>query len=137
MLTTTNKNAKTKHMNKLRSQRGSFSLGEIIFLAVIGTAIYAGVLMAIPLVRFYQVEALFKDKVVRLKVSTAEEVRPEIDRQLEDLGVTFPDGYNIIKEPGKPTVIEGEYQVIVDFAGVYKYTYVFKPRGEAPKSAGY
>ncbi|HLB05510.1 MAG TPA: hypothetical protein VJL62_02210 [Thermodesulfobacteriota bacterium] len=124
-------------MDKLKSQRGSFSLGEIIFLAVIGTAIYAGILMAIPLVRFYQVEALFKDKVVRLKVATAEELRPEIDRQLQELGVTFPKGYNIIKEEGKPAVIEGEYQVDVDFAGVYKYTYIFKPRGEAPKSAGY
>lgn len=124
-------------MNKLKSQKGSFSLGELIFLAIIGIVIYVGIKMAVPVIRYYQVESLFKDKVVRLKISTEEEVRPEIDRQLQDLGVTFPEGYNIIKEEGKPAVIEGEYQVDVDLAGVYKYTYTFHPKGEAPKSAGY
>lgn len=121
-------------MDSLRSQRGALSLGSLIFLLVIGTGIYVAVKMAIPVIRYYQVEALFKDKVVRLKISTEEEVRPEIDRQLQDLGVTFPgDGYRIIKEEGKPAVIEGDYQVVVDFAGFYQYTYTFHPRGEAPR----
>lgn len=120
-------------MQRMRSQKGSLSTGSIIFLLVVGIAIYIGVKLIIPVIRFNQVEALFKDKVVRLKISSEEEVRPEIDRQLEDLGVSFPEGYDIIKEQGQPAVIEGEYQVEVDFAGVYKYTYTFNPRGVAPR----
>ena len=122
-----------KTMKSLRSQRGSLSLGSIIFLLVIGIGIYVAVKMAVPVIRYYQVEALFQDKVVRLKIASEDEVRPEIDRQLEDLGVSFPEGYDIIKEQGKPAVIEGEYQVVVDFAGIYEYTYTFHPRGEAPR----
>lgn len=120
-------------MKKFDNQKGALSFGSILFIAFIGIAIFVGVKLLVPVVRFYQVEALFKDKVVRLKVAKEEEVRAEVDKQLVELGVTFPeDGYRVIQEDGKPAVIEGEYKVVVDFAGVYQYKLDFKPRGEAP-----
>ncbi|MDO8445513.1 MAG: hypothetical protein Q7T53_05325 [Deltaproteobacteria bacterium] len=125
-------------MNKLKSQKGSFSLGELIFLAVIGISIYIGIMMATPWVRFYQVQELFKNEVIRLKVAPEEEVREAINKKLTELEVPLSiDDVQIIREEGKAPVIEGTYQVDVQFIGGYKYTYIFKPRGEAPKSAGY
>lgn len=125
-------------MDSLRSQRGALSLGSLIFLLVIGTGIYIGIKMATPWIRFYQVEELFKEQVVRLKVASEEEVRDAIKKKLTELEVPIPDEeISIIREEGKPPAIEATYNVDVDFIGGYKYTYVFKPRGEAPKSAGY
>lgn len=124
-------------MGRLKSQRGSFSLGSIIFLAVIGTGIYAGVMMGIPWIKFYEVEQLFKDQAIKLKVAPEEEVRGAIKAKLVSIDVPLSiDDVQIIREEGKPAVIKGTYKVDVDFAGVYKYTYIFKPRGEAPKSGG-
>ena len=124
-------------MERFKSQKGSFSLGSIIFLAVIGTAIYAGIMMGIPWIKFYEVEQLFKDQSIKLKVAPEEEVRGAIKAKLVaiDVPLTIED-VQIIREEGKPAVIEGTYKVDVDFAGVYKYTYLFKPRGAAPKSGG-
>lgn len=125
-------------MDSLRSQRGALSLGSLIFLLVIGTGIYIGIKMATPWIRFYQVEELFKEQVVRLKVASEEEVRDAIKKKLTELEVPIPDEeISIIREEEKPPAIEATYNVDVDFIGGYKYTYVFKPRGEAPKSAGY
>lgn len=125
-------------MNKLNSQRGSFSLGELIFLAIIGIGIYIGIMMATPWIRFYQVQELFKNEVIRLKVASEEEVREAISKKLTELEVPLSiDDVQIIREEGKLPAIEATYQVDVQFIGGYKYTYVFKPRGEAPKSAGY
>ena len=124
-------------MGRLKSQRGGISLGSLIFLAVIGTGIYVGIMMAIPWIKFYEVEQLFKDQVVRLRVAPNEEVMGAIKAKLESIDVPLSiDDIQIISEDGKPPVIEGKYKLDVDFAGVYKYTYIFKPRAEAPKSGG-
>lgn len=125
-------------MNITKSQKGGFSLGGIIFLLIFGTAIYVGVMMAIPWIKFYQVEELFKNQVVRLKVASEEEVRAVIDLKLKELEVTLSDdGIEVIREEGKQPIIEATYKVDVNFIGGYKYTYIFRPRGEAPKGAGY
>jgi hypothetical protein len=125
-------------MDTLRSQRGALSLGSLIFLIILGTAVYVGIKMASPWIRFYQVQELFKDQVVRLKVASEDEVRDAINKKLAELEVTLSEeGLSIIREEGKPPVIEATYQVDVQFVGGYKYTYTFHPRGEAPKSAGY
>lgn len=120
-----------------KSQKGSISFGSLVFLALIGIGIYVGIMMAIPWIRFYQVEALFKEQVVRLKVASQEEVKGAIMVKLQQLDVPLAsDDVNIITVEGKPAVIEGKYNIDVDLAGVYKHTYIFRPRGEAPKSAG-
>lgn len=125
-------------MSKLLSQRGSISFGGLVFLLIVGTGIYVGVMMAIPWIKFYQIEELFKNQVVRLKVASEEEVRAVIDLKLKELEVTLlDDGVEVIREEGKRPIIEATYKVDVNFIGGYKYTYVFKPRGEAPKGAGY
>lgn len=125
-------------MNITKSQKGGLSLGGVIFLLIFGTAIYVGVMMAIPWIKFYQVEELFKNQVVRLKVAPEEEVRAAIDLKLKELEVTLSnDDVRIIREEGKQPIIEATYKVDVNFIGGYKYTYLFTPRGEAPKGAGY
>lgn len=107
-------------------------------MLVIGTGIYVGVMMAIPWIKFYQVEELFKNQVVRLKVVSEEEVRAAIDLKLKELEVTLSDDdVEVIREAGKQPIIEATYKVDVNLIGGYKYTYLFKPRGEAPKGAGY
>lgn len=125
-------------MNIMKCQKGGLSLGNIIFLLILGAAIYVGAMMAVPWINFYQVEELFKNQVVRLKVASEEEVRAAIDLKLKELEVTLPDdGLEVVREEGKQPTIEATYKVDVNFIGGYKYTYVFKPRGEAPKGAGY
>ncbi|MEK6725124.1 MAG: hypothetical protein AABY54_01030 [Deltaproteobacteria bacterium] len=124
-------------MGRLKSQRGSFSLGSLIFIAVIGTGIYVGIMMGIPWIKFYEVEQLFKDQAIRLKIAQEEEVKGAIKAKLASIDVPLSiDDVQITREEGKPAVIKGTYKTDVDFAGVYKYTYIFKPRGEAPKSGG-
>lgn len=125
-------------MNKHISQRGSISFGSLVFLLVIGTGIYIGVMMAIPWIKLYQIEELFKVQVVRLKIASEDEVKGAIKLKLEQLEVPLSiEDVQIIREEGKPAVIEGMYKLDVNFVGGYKYTYTFKPRGEAPKSAGF
>lgn len=125
-------------MNKHVSQRGSISFGSLVFLLVIGTGIYIGVMMAIPWIKLYQIEELFKVQVVRLKIASEDEVKGAIKIKLEQLEVPLSiEDVQIIREEGKPAVIEGMYKLDVNFVGGYKYTYTFKPRGEAPKSAGF
>lgn len=126
-------------MGGLKSQKGSLSLGSLIFLLIAGIGIYVGLMLAFPWVRFYQVEQLFKDQAIRLKVAPEEEVSANINQKLKELNVTISDeeGIRIIRAEGKSPAIEATYREDVQFIGGYIYTYVFKPRGEAPKSGGY
>lgn len=120
------------------SQRGAISLQSLIFLVIMGTGIYAGIKMVVPLIRFYQVQELFKVEVVRLKMVSDEDVIKEIKFKLAEIEVPISDDdWRIIREEGKAPRIEGTYVVDVDFAGVYKYRYTFNPVGVPPKSAGY
>lgn len=121
-------------MDSLRSQRGALSLESLIFLLVIGAGIYVGIKMAVPWIRFYQVQELLGDQVVRLKVASEEEVREAINKRLDELKVSLShDGLKMIREEGKPAVIEATYKVDVVFIGGYKYTYTFQPQGVAPR----
>lgn len=126
-------------MNRLRpSQSGSISLESLIFLIVVGVGIYVAVMMTAPLIRFYQVQELFRNEVVKLKTISQDDVRGEIKFKLNEIEVAIPDEEIIIVfEEGKPARIEATYSADVDFVGLYKYTYTFHPVGEAPKSAGY
>lgn len=103
-----------------------------------GTGIYAGIKMVVPLIRFYQVQELFKVEVVRLKMVSDEDLIKEIKFKLAEIDVPISDDdWSIIREEGKPPRIEATYNVDVDFGGLYKYRYTFNPVGETPKSAGY
>lgn len=125
-------------MGGLKSQKGFLSLGSLIFLLIVGSGIYVGIKMTLPWIRFYQIEELFKEQVVRLKVASEDEVKGAIKLKLEQLEVPLSiEDVRVIREEGKPAVIEGTYKADVEFIGGYKYTYIFKPRGEAPKSVGY
>ena len=68
-------------MRIIGSQRGAISLGSLIFLLVLGTGIYIAVKMAVPLIRNYQVQELFKNEVIRLKTVSEEDVRNNINLQ--------------------------------------------------------
>jgi len=125
-------------MRIIGSQRGAISLGSLIFLLVLGTGIYIAVKMAVPLIRNYQVQELFKNEVIRLKTVSEEDVRNNINKKLDEIEVKLSEeSFSIIREDGKPPRIEARFNIDVDFAGLYKYTYTFHPVGEAPKGAGY
>ena len=125
-------------MNIIKSQKGAMSLGTLVFLLVVGTSAYVGLKMAYPLVKNFQVKEVFRNEVARLKKDGEERVRYDVNNRLAELGVKlleqeyYEDGLLIyhLEEDNEtsPWVMEGRYNMDVEFLGGYKYTYRFNPK---------
>ena len=114
------------------------SLGGLLFWIVVAVGVYAGIMMALPQVRNYQVKELFRTEVNRLKVASEGEIRKLVHKQLKEMGIQLipeetlgDDGLHIIIEAGKPAIMEATYSTTVHFIKDYNHTYTFHVRMES------
>ncbi len=126
-------------MKILRSEKGEMGFSGFLFWLVVAIAGYSAFLMAMPWVKFKQVEELFRNEVASLKVAHLEDVKKETYTKVEDMGVILYvgednnwEGLHITIRRGKPAIMEAKYmEEVVLPGGFYKHTYTFHPRAES------
>ena len=124
-------------MNYLKSQKGTLTLGGLVFLIIVLICSYVGVKMALPLITNWQVKEVFRNEVAHLKTASEEEVRKIVLLRLKELDVSLhidgysEDGLSIYHSDeyndASPYIMEATYYVNVSFLGGHEYTYEFNP----------
>ncbi len=125
-------------MKILRSEKGEIGLGRMLFWLVVVIVGYCAFLMAMPWVKYNQVEELFRNEVASLKVAHLEDVKKETYAKIEDMGIKLYvgedndwEGLRITITRGKPAVMEAKYMDEVLLPGGFKHVYTFHPRSES------
>ncbi len=127
-----------QHMRYFKSQKGELTFGGLVFLIIVVAIGYVGIKMAMPLITNWQVKEIFRNEVERIKVDKEPKIRKVVLERLKEHGVKlledkdYEDGLRIFHEDEYnetgPYVMEGSYDIDVDFIGGYRYTYRFDPR---------
>jgi hypothetical protein len=125
-------------MKILRSEKGEIGLGRMLFWLVVVIVGYCAFLMAMPWVKYKQVEELFRNEVASLKVAHLEDVKKETYAKIEDMGIKLYvgedndwEGLRITITRGKPAVMEAKYTEEVLLPGGFKHVYTFHLRSES------
>jgi len=125
-------------MKNLRSEKGEFGLGSLLFWLVVAIGGYCAFQLAMPWVKYKQVEELFRTEVAALKVRKVEAVKTETYARLEEMGVKLYvaeennwEGLRITTRRGEPAVMEATYMDEVILPGGFKHLYTFHPRSES------
>lgn len=127
------------HMKALRSEKGEMGLSGMVFWLLVVVGGYCAFQMAMPWVKFKQVEELFRTKVASLKVKKVETVKKETYAKLEEMGIKLYvaeendwEGLRLKLTMGEPAVMEATYmEEVVLPGGFYKHVYTFNPRAES------
>ncbi|MBE9535788.1 MAG: hypothetical protein IMF07_01295 [Proteobacteria bacterium] len=126
-------------MKILRSEKGEMGLGDMVFWLVVAVGGYCAFQMAMPWVKFKQVEELFRNEIASMKVKKVKTVKKETHARLEEMGVKLYvaeendwEGLRIKVTRGEPAVMEATYmEEVVLPGGLYRHTYTFHPRAES------
>lgn len=126
-------------MKNLRSEKGEIGFGGMVFWLVVALGGYCAFQMAMPVVKFKQVEELFRTEVASLKVKKVKTVKKETQSRLLEMGIKLYvaeendwEGLRVRVTKGEPAIMEATYmEEVVLPGGFYKHTYTFQPRAES------
>jgi len=125
-------------MKILRSEKGEMGPGRVLFWLVLAFGGYIAFQMAMPWVKYKQVEELFRNEVASLKVKDIETVKKETYDRLEEMGIKLYvaeennwEGLRVKIKRGEPAVMEATYMCEVLLPGGFKHLYTFHPRSES------
>lgn len=117
----------------LRSRRGTSTMGCLVSLALFIAAVYYGIHVGAPWVRYYQL--LDEMRVSARLAPTLSDgvIRRRLEAKVEELGLPDEARKFTITRSGKPRriVITTQYSETVS-APLFSHTFVYTPKAEEP-----